>query len=300
MEEIKMKKLLFIPAILAMVTVGCNKGNTPPHHGPSGSEWSEEVQEDMMYYLGEVLPYVELDEESMYYGYNSTYRCYVIGDDNEEDLMTGYGELLEEDDWTKDTDSYGDECYVKGELTLYADYYEEDVDEETGETIPAGNEIAVYGISVTPEGDYDLLDADCFDATSTAYVDSEYTAESGATYLANTAVNSNGAIQMRSKNNHSGIVCSVSVGIVAAIAVEFDEENTSDGRTINIYGSNEAYTSPADLYESDANLVGTIVFGDGSDEDGIYYYTFEDEYAYFGLRSKKDALFCYQIAIFWE
>ena len=137
-----MKKLLFIPAILAMITVGCNKaGGKTPDPGPSGTDWSEDIQEEMEYYLGEILPFVQLDSTTMYHEWDEDINGYFVGDESSENLVADYADELT--DWEETEDSYGDVCYVKqniyGEtLQLYVDWY------EATEEYPEGNEIAVY------------------------------------------------------------------------------------------------------------------------------------------------------------
>ena len=105
--------------------------------------WSEKVQEDMMMYLGELLPYVPLNEETLYSEYDDStadygYALYYIGDDNEENLLGNYGELLVQCGFEKVVDTeYDVTYYQKGELYVTFDYYEATADYN------AGNEICV-------------------------------------------------------------------------------------------------------------------------------------------------------------
>ena len=72
---------------------------------------------------------------------------------------------------------------------------------------------------------------------------------------------SNSSIQLRSKNNNSGIVTTFSGGYAKKVTVVWNG-NTVNGRTLDVYGSNTAYTSPTDLYnENKGEKIGSIVYG---------------------------------------
>lgn len=61
----------------------------------------------------------------------------------------------------------------------------------------------------------DVLTAKLFTATENSYTDfSNVTATSSAVYAGNSAKSKTGAIQLRSKNNNSGIVTTASAGTV--------------------------------------------------------------------------------------
>lgn len=115
---------------------------------------------------------------------------------------------------------------------------------------------------------------------------------SSAVYAGNSA-GGNSAIQLRSSNNNSGIVSTTSGGRVAKVEVEWNT-NTAANRTINIYGSNTAYESAADLYSN--NKMGTLVGSISYDQTEL---TFTDEYAYFGLRSNNGALYLDKVSVTW-
>ena len=115
---------------------------------------------------------------------------------------------------------------------------------------------------------------------------------SSAVYAGNSA-GGNNAIQLRSNNNNSGIVSTTSGGRVAKVEVEWNT-NTAADRTINIYGSNTAYESAADLYSN--NKMGTLVGSISYEQTEL---TFADEYAYFGLRSNSGALYLDKVSITW-
>ena len=119
------------------------------------------------------------------------------------------------------------------------------------------------------------------------------TANSSAVYAGQSA-GGNDAIQLRSSNNNSGIVTTTSGGKATKIEVAWNS-NTSAGRTTNIYGSNSAYESAADLYNSSkqGTLLGTCVVGTSTE------LTIDDEYEYIGIRSASGALYLDKVIITW-
>ena len=108
--------------------------------------WSDEIIEEMELYLGEALPFVQLNEETIYHGYSSDYEAdynvgvYFIGDDNENNVVSDYGTKLEEAGWVFTDDEDGG-YYSKEvndyELVCTFDWY------EATDEFAAGNEISV-------------------------------------------------------------------------------------------------------------------------------------------------------------
>ena len=72
----------------------------------------------------------------------------------------------------------------------------------------------------------------------------------------------NESIQLRSNNSNSGIVTTASGGKATKVAVVWNS-NTSNGRTLNVYGKNAPYSAATDLYSTSTQgtLLGTIVYG---------------------------------------
>ena len=137
----------------------------------------------------------------------------------------------------------------------------------------------------------DVLTASSFAATGTTYTDfSGVSATSDAKYAGNSAKSSDGAIQMRSKNSNSGIVSTTSGGKVKSVTITVG----SGANTIDVYGSNNAYTAASDLYDSSKQ--GTKV-GSLSTTGTI---TFEDDYEYIGIRSNNGAIYLTKVEIVWE
>lgn len=108
--------------------------------------WSDEIIEEMEFYLGEALPFVQLNEETVYHGYSSDYEAdynigvYFIGDDSENNAVTDYGTKLEEAGWvfTDDEDGgYYSKEVNNYELVCTFGWY------EATDEFAAGNEISV-------------------------------------------------------------------------------------------------------------------------------------------------------------
>lgn len=135
--------------------------------------------------------------------------------------------------------------------------------------------------------------------TTTGVSGTTYTAWSGKTVssdavYAGQSAGGNNAIQLRSNNNNSGIITTGSGGTASKITVTWNS-NTSNGRTINVYGKNTAYSNASDLYNntSQGTLIGTIVKGTSTE------LTVSGSYTYIGLRSNSGALYLDNVAITW-
>ena len=135
---------------------------------------------------------------------------------------------------------------------------------------------------------------------STTYTDWTYTStESGAVY-AGLSAGGNDSIQLRSKNNNSGIVTTVSGGKATKIAVTWNSNN-DNGRTLDIYGKNSAYSSAADLYNSSTQgtKLGSLEFNK-RDTDNKTTLTISGDYEYIGMRSQSGAMYLDEIEITWS
>ena len=138
---------------------------------------------------------------------------------------------------------------------------------------------------VTPDAVSDTLTCDDFVATNTTYKDfSNVSKDSDAKYAGNTAKGNSG-IQI-TNGSPKGIVSTASGGNISKVKVVWIN-NTTDGRTLNVYGSNTAYSSAADLYNdtTDGTLLGTIVKGTSTT------LVINGEYAYVGVRSAGSAMY---------
>lgn len=155
---------------------------------------------------------------------------------------------------------------------------------------------AVYA-NVTPgtsEEVTDVLTREITGVTGTSYTEwSEKTAKSNAVYAGQSA-GGNESIQLRSKDSNSGVITTASGGKLKKVAVEWNS-STSSGRTLNVYGSNVAYTAATDLYGQNAGTqLGTIVYGTSTELE------VDGNYDFVGLRSDDGAMYLTSISITWE
>ena len=150
-----------------------------------------------------------------------------------------------------------------------------------------------------------VVDALTFESTGLAdtatqgYQDWTYTAASGAVY----AGQSNGGyddvayIQLRSKNNNSGVIVTTSAGKVAKVTVTWNEK-TSAGRTLQIYGSSSAYTVPADLYDEakSGTKLGEVVYDSAAP---VSEFEVTGDNPFVGFRSADGAMYIDKIEVTW-
>ena len=120
--------------------------------------------------------------------------------------------------------------------------------------------------------------------------------ESGAVYAGQSA-GDNESIQLRSNNSNSGIITTASGGNVRKITVTWNSA-TSDGRTLDIYGNNTAYTNATNLYSTSTQgtKLGSIVKGSGKATE----LEITGDYAFIGMRSNSGAMYLTEIKIEWQ
>lgn len=133
--------------------------------------------------------------------------------------------------------------------------------------------------------------------TGTSYSgwsDKKATSDADAVYAGLSAGDKN-SIQLRSKDSDSGVISTTSGGRLKKVVVAWHED-TAAGRTLNVYGSNTAYTAAKDLYDESkqGTLLGTIVKGTSTE------LAVDGDYAYVGLRSASGAMYLTSISITWE
>ncbi|MBR1732976.1 MAG: chitobiase/beta-hexosaminidase C-terminal domain-containing protein, partial [Alloprevotella sp.] len=140
----------------------------------------------------------------------------------------------------------------------------------------------------------DELTASDFAATNTTYTDfSGVSKTSEAVYAGNSAKTKEGAIQMRSKNSNSGIVSTVSGGTVKSVKITV----ASGSNTVDVYGSNTAYTSAGDLYATTDNVTQGTLLGSLAASGTI---TVQGSYKYIGIRSNNGAIYLSSVEVTWE
>lgn len=134
--------------------------------------------------------------------------------------------------------------------------------------------------------------------TSYADRDDYVSTDSGTTYKANCAAGSK-TIQIRSKTkgSYSGVVAQNASMVCSSISFTFNKETTS-GRTIDIYASDEAFDI-ADMYDTTLTKIGSVTY-DGSKATVTFDLTELDEsYSYIGFRSNDGALYLDCIEFKW-
>ena len=141
----------------------------------------------------------------------------------------------------------------------------------------------------------DVLNQKFTGISGSSYTDfSGKTGASGAVYAGQCA-GSNSSIQLRSKNSNCGIVTTDTGGKAKKVTVTW-ESHTMEGRTLNIYGKNTAYSSASDLYDDakQGTLLGSVTYGTSTEV------TISGDYTYIGFRSAADAMYLSEIKIVWE
>lgn len=118
------------------------------------------------------------------------------------------------------------------------------------------------------------------------------TLTSTAVYAGQSAGDNN-SIQLRSKNSNSGIITTASGGKVSKVTVVWNN-NTTSGRTLDIYGKNTAYSSATDLYgNNQGTKLGSIVCGTSTE------LTVSGDYAFIGMRSNSGAMYLTSVTVTW-
>lgn len=162
----------------------------------------------------------------------------------------------------------------------------------TSFTMPKNTVSVTASFKVHVASVHDVLTNADLAATSTTYTNFTNVSKNTAVYAGNTAKNN--GIQLRSSNSNSGIVTTTSGGKIKTVTVTWNT-NTTSGRTIDVYGSNTAYTSASDLYNNtkQGTKLGSIVMGTSTSV------TVSGDYAYVGVRSNSGALNIDEIDFEW-
>lgn len=138
----------------------------------------------------------------------------------------------------------------------------------------------------------DLINIEATGATGSGYSEYSFTGKSGADYSVICAKNN--GIQLNNKKD-SGLVTTQKGGTAKKVTVEWNSETQKD-RTLDIYGSNQPYNSPKDLYNAspDGDKLGSIVMGTSTTLD------ITGDYEYIAMRSKSGVMYLTSITIAWE
>ena len=250
--------------------------------------------------------------------YNSTYSSitYWISDDgsttNQFEVYSGKG--VDGADFDSESDiKVGAIVVVRGNIQKHEEKYEFNYNSiitsyTYDESSAIKHEVELlnsfaslsYNYETTGNAVLDLLNnANTIGERATNY--GEWTSETTiANYTGNSAGGS-GTIQLRSSDN-SGIVVSSKTnndnGLFAKKIYIKWNTTTTDGRALDVYGKNEQYSQPSDLYgdEKGANIAEFVYSKTGS---AIQVVTITGDYEYIGIKSKSGALFLDSIVIQW-
>lgn len=145
----------------------------------------------------------------------------------------------------------------------------------------------------TASGIVDILDKDFAPVSGNSYKDwSGKSAASDAVYAGQTLGSE--YIQLQASKKTVGIISTKSGGLVKKVILTWNSKVTDTSRKVYIYGSNEVYTSPADLYDSSKQ--GTQLASLNCTQTTI---EISGEYAYVGIRS-NNTVYLDKIEITWE
>lgn len=120
----------------------------------------------------------------------------------------------------------------------------------------------------------------------------------GVTYAGNSTKTSDNEIQLRATNS-SGIVSTSTIGSIKKVVVDWGTSLTTE-RTLDIYGSNTAYESSADLYDNSkrGTMLGSLTYTSADANETEF--TVDGTYAYVGVRSNDGALYLNCIKFTYE
>ncbi|MBQ8542503.1 MAG: chitobiase/beta-hexosaminidase C-terminal domain-containing protein [Bacteroidaceae bacterium] len=201
---------------------------------------------------------------------------------------TAYYSLNSETDWVE-----GTSVEITETTTVYAKVVKDGLSSAVVSAIYTKN------TPVTPPAEGEVVDV--LTRETTGVTGTSYTAWSGKSVVTSSAVyagqsaGGNESIQLRSNNSNSGIVTTTSGGKATKVAVVWNS-NTSNGRTLNVYGKNEPYSAATELYSTSTQgtLLGTIVCGTSTE------LVIEGDYEYIGLRSASNAMYLTSVSITWD
>ena len=153
----------------------------------------------------------------------------------------------------------------------------------------------VYEISVSPfyRDRLSLSDTNA-SAGSSSYVSFEGLLKHSGTSYSGSNAGSYDSIQLSATNGTSGIVSTVTEGLIKEVVVDWHEE-TSSNAALNVYASNTAFTSAADLHEdgNDVVLIGTI-------DRSSMSLTIDEDYAFVGIAATSAASYLKSIDFIWS
>ena len=166
-------------------------------------------------------------------------------------------------------------------------------------TATAGSKSATCDVTVNdPNAVTDILTASSISNPSSYSAWSNKKSTSNAVY-AGYSTGGNNYIQIRTSDNSSGVVTTVSGGTIKSISVTFTN-NTQSGRIVEVYAKNSAYTQASDLFSDQSTTTGeNVAHLTCNGSNNTVSYTFESDYTFFGIRSSSNALYLSNITVLW-
>ena len=217
---------------------------------------------------------------------------FTFGENDSDNAITAIPGTFSTDEWTGAAGSVyftvggenGHRRIAQMTITLSSKNSQTGSDGGDGGEVTAGvDELNVYFTGVRKGGQYEVWSGKKGTASS-------------AVYAGNTANFQDAAIQFNGKDGY-GIVSTATGGKVRRVSVEWNT-NTYEGapRVLQAYGSNSAYKSPADLYQTGTcgTLLGSAAY------PNVKGVSITGDYKYIGLRSEDGALYLNKIEITWE
>ena len=196
-------------------------------------------------------------------------------------------------------DAYDFNTAVTGTLTLYAKWNATPITAKQVVENKQTKASLTYHYSKNEETSTDTLDKEKTGVSGNSYKNwSNVSDSSNARYAGNSYGDHASAIQFRKStgtNPKSAIISTTSGGTIKKISVEWAAGNQS-GKTLNVYGSNTAYTSLADVYDSATygTLLGTIVEGTSTELNVV------GSYAYVGVVPTTGTAYLTSISFEWN
>ena len=141
----------------------------------------------------------------------------------------------------------------------------------------------------------DVINASFTGVSGTSYSDwsNKSGSASSAVYAGNSSTN-NSAIQLRTSSN-SGIVSTTSGGYVKSVTIT---TTTTYAKSIDVYGSNTAYTGYANLFgNSKGTLIGSVTAN--TNNTVTTKISFTQNFQYVGIRAQNGAVQASEIKVEW-
>lgn len=165
-------------------------------------------------------------------------------------------------------------------------------------TVSAGNKTVEVKIKQGIKAWTDKLTAEIIGVGASYTAWDDIIDKTGVKYAGKSMKSNNNELQLNS-SNPSGIVSTTTIGVIRKVVVNWGSSMTQ-ARTIDIYGSDVAYTTSGDLYNSttQGTKLGSISFTSSSNDETEL--TIEGDYPYVGVRSNSNAIYLDYIEFTYE